>query len=50
MVQRVAMKLQYVATNEQTADVLTKSLARVKFMYFREKFGVIQIDVPRKRE
>ena len=30
MVQRGAVKLQYVVTNEQIADVLTKPLARVK--------------------
>ena len=41
MVQRGAMKLQYVATDEQIADVLTKPLARVKFEYFREKLGVL---------
>ena len=39
MVQRGAVKLQYVATDEQIADVL----ARVKFEYFREKLGVLQI-------
>ena len=39
------MKLQYVATEEQIADVLTKPLARVKFEYFREKLGVLQIKV-----
>ena len=39
MVQRGAVKLQYVATNEQIADVLTKPLARVKFEYFRERLG-----------
>ena len=48
MVQRGAVKLQYVATDEQIADVLTKSLARVKFEYFREKLGVLQIEVPSK--
>ena len=37
MVQRGALKLHYVATKEQIADVLTKPLARVKFEYFREK-------------
>ena len=42
------MKLQYVATDEQIADVLTKPLARVKFEYFREKLGVLQIKVPSK--
>ena len=47
-VQRRAVKLQYVATNEQIADVLTKSLARVKFEYFREKLGVLHIEVPSK--
>ena len=41
MVQRGAMKLQYVATNEQIDDVLIKPLARVKFEYFREKLGVL---------
>ena len=41
MVQRGAVKLQYVATEEQIVDVLTKPLARVKFEYFREKLGVL---------
>ena len=48
MVQRGVVKLQYVATNKQIADVLTKPLARVKFEYFREKLGVHQIEVPSK--
>ena len=48
MVQRGAVKLQYVATNEQIVDVLMKPLARVKFEYFREKLGVLQIEVPSK--
>ena len=41
MMQRGAVKLKYVATDEQIADVLTKPLARVKFEYFREKLGVL---------
>ena len=41
MVQRGAVKLRYVATDEQTTDVLTKPLARVKFEYFRENLGVL---------
>ena len=45
MVKRGVVKLQYVATDEQIADVLTKPLARVKFEYFREKLGVLQIEV-----
>ena len=36
MVQRGAVKLQYVEMDEQIANVLTKPLARVKFEYFRE--------------
>ena len=48
MVQRGAVKLQYVLMNEQIADVLTKPLARVKFDYFRENLGVLQIKVPSK--
>ena len=42
------MKLQYVATDEQIADVLTKPLAKVKFEYFKDKLGVRQIEVPSK--
>ena len=42
------MKLQYVAMDEQIANVLTKPLARVKFEYFMEKLGVLQIKVPSK--
>ena len=44
------MKLQYIAMDEQIADVLTKPLARVKFEYFREKLGVLQIEIPPKRK
>ena len=50
MVQRGAVKLLYVATEEQIADVLTKPLARLKFEYFRERLGVLQIEVPSKRK
>ena len=42
------MKLQYVVTNENIVDVLTKPLARVMFECFREKLGVLQIEVPSK--
>ena len=46
MVEKGAVKLQYVATDEHVVDVLTKSLSKVKFEYFRDKLGV----VPHKRE
>ena len=42
------MKLQDVVMDERIVDVLTKPLARVEFEYFREKLGVLQIEVPSK--
>jgi hypothetical protein len=48
MVQRGDVKLQYVGTNEQVVDVLTKPLSRVKFEYFRDKLGIVRKDLPRK--
>ena len=50
MVQRGAVKLQYVETKKQIADVLMKPLARVKFEHFREKLGVLYIEVPSKEK
>ena len=44
MVQRGAVKLQYVVMDEQIANALTKPLARVKFDYFRENLSVLQIE------
>ena len=49
MVQRGAVKLQYVTTEEHISDVLMKILARLKFEYLREKLGVPQIEVSSKR-
>ena len=46
MVEKGAVKLQYVAIDEKVADVLTKPLSKVKFEYFRDNLGV----VPSKRE
>ena len=48
MVQRGVVKLQYVVTDKQITDVLTKPLAILKFEYFREKLGVLQLEVPSK--
>ena len=39
MVQRGAVNLYYVAMDEQITDVLTKTLAKVKFEYFIERLG-----------
>ena len=44
------MKLHYVVMDKQIANVLTKPLSRVKFEYFREKLGVLQIVVPSKEK
>ena len=44
------MKLQYVAKDKHITDVLTKPLSRVKFEYFIEKLGVLQIEIPPKRK
>ena len=44
------MKLQYVAMEEQIADVLTKPLARLKFKYFGDNLGVLHIEVSSKRK
>ena len=50
MMQKGSIKLQYVSTDEQVADVLTKPLSRVKFEHFRDKLGVVHKDLPRKGE
>ena len=49
MVQRGAVKFQHVAMEEHIADVLTKPLARLKFEYFRERLGVLQIEASSQR-
>ena len=43
MVDRGVIKLEYISTNEQTADVFTKPLAKVKLEYFRGKLGMIKL-------
>jgi hypothetical protein len=48
MVQRGALKLQYISTDEQVANVLTKPLYRIKFEYFRDTLGMVRKDPPRK--
>ena len=50
MVQRGVVKLQCIVTEEHIADVLMNPLARMKFEYFREKLGVLQIKVSSKRK
>jgi hypothetical protein len=50
MVQKGVVKLHYVGTDAQVANVLTKPLSRVKLEYFREKFCVVRKDLPQKGE
>jgi hypothetical protein len=41
MLQRGALKLQYISTDEQVANVLTKPSSRVKFEHFRDNLGIV---------
>jgi hypothetical protein len=49
-VQNGVVKPQYVPTNEQVADILTKGLPKGMFEYFREKLGVVENPFFTKRE
>ena len=42
LVQRGALKLQYIRTDEQIADILTKPLIPSKFVYFSDRFGMAE--------
>jgi hypothetical protein len=48
MMQRGALKLQYVGSDEKVAYVLTNPLSGVKFEYFQDKLGIVRKDLPRK--
>jgi hypothetical protein len=49
-VQRGAMELQYISTEEQDVDILTKALGKGKFVFFRDKLGVVSNTFLGKRE
>ena len=40
MVQKGEVELQYVSIDDQTVDILTKPLLKIKFEYFRRRLGV----------
>ena len=40
LVQRGALKLQYIRTDEHIANILTKPLTTSKFVYFHDKLGI----------
>ena len=50
MMQRVAIMLQYVGTDERVADVLTNPLSHVKFENFWDKLGIVRKDLSWKGE
>ena len=49
-VQWGAVKLEYISTDEQVADILMKSLPRGKHVYFRDKMGMVENTFLGKRE
>jgi hypothetical protein len=49
-VQKGTVKLQYLPTGEQVADIFTKALMKGKFDFFRDKLGVVQNTFLTKRE
>jgi hypothetical protein len=50
MVQKGVVKLQYISTDEQIEDILTKPMSKAKFKYFKDKFGMMQNVSLTKRE
>lgn len=50
LVQDGIMKLQYISTNEQVANILTKSLPNKKLEYLRDKLGLVDISSQVERE
>ena len=44
------VKLQHISTDEQIANILTKPLVKGKFVYFRDKLGVVENTSFAKRE
>jgi hypothetical protein len=41
IVQRGALKLRYISTDEQVVDVLTKPLSHINFEHFQDKLGIV---------
>jgi hypothetical protein len=44
------MQLQYISTDKQIADILTKALPRGKHVYFGDKMGLVRNTFLGKRE
>ena len=43
MVDRIFIKLEYICTTDQTTDILTKPLYRVKIDHFRRRLGMVEM-------
>jgi hypothetical protein len=50
MIQKGVVKLQYISTYLQVADILTNPLAKGKFEAFKDKLGLVQNFFLAKRE
>jgi hypothetical protein len=44
------VKLHYIPADEQTVDILTKPLSKIKFAYLQDKLGIVEITPLAKRE
>jgi hypothetical protein len=42
-VQKGEVILQYISIDEQTVDILTKPLSKIKFAYLKDKLGLVEI-------
>ena len=49
-VQKGEVKLQYISTNDQVADILIKPLSKIKFVYLWDKMGLMEITPLVERE
>jgi hypothetical protein len=49
-IQKGAMKFEYIPTDQQVVDILTKPFAKGKFEAFRDKLGLVQNSFLTKRE
>jgi hypothetical protein len=44
------VKLHYISTDEQVANILTNPLSKIKFVYLRDKMGFVEITPLAERE
>ena len=42
-IDRNTVKLEYICTTDQTTDILTKPLSRVKIDHFRKRLGMVEL-------